>query len=391
MTLVLAAAVVALLCAARLAGAELVPPTVTDPPFPGPTHEAEFHWWDVFTSRAAAYLVPAANKADNILDDARKGAAQAGDHLTRGAAQYGDRVADEAGNLAHRAKQDARYATKRVWQAGMAAQEEVDAQGKKAAHKAETTADSLNQYGQGFLHRIYATTRGAGSSLRADLKAGLEKLGNMVGTLGHGASPSWPETVFEGTKDPVFSKYIHDLGHASEQATAQLRSKLDVHTEILEKMIRSHLSGQLPLAGCYAPLLTLILLYLASTVWCRKAELRRRLQLQLNGTSSQGSGRSSAVQQEYMLALDKITGSCAYLMLVPVAITLLVIMELGGMAGWLISSSYTCLIAGTVAAAQPALLASLWPRDDAANIGQRLAIGTTVIAAVCCLAHSTFG
>ncbi|KAJ1761835.1 hypothetical protein LPJ69_002947, partial [Coemansia sp. RSA 1752] len=43
---------------AQLVCGELVPPTVTEVPHPLGVQEHEYHWWDVFTSRAAEYLGP---------------------------------------------------------------------------------------------------------------------------------------------------------------------------------------------------------------------------------------------------------------------------------------------------------------------------------------------
>ncbi|KAJ2790556.1 hypothetical protein H4R20_006995, partial [Coemansia guatemalensis] len=365
----------------------------------------EYHWWDVLTSRASGYLAPRDDRVDSMLDRAQRSASKAGSYVTDNAADLGKQAADSAKGMTQDAKKDARWfsgqarnAAKHVKQAANSAHEEVNAQGKRAAQNAEDTLDEIYHQEKGLLHRIYgscvnqarsaaAATRGAGSQLRTDLRSGLVKLGDMVGALGQGASPSWPEAVFDGTRDPMFSKYISELGQVSKQANAQIRSKLDTHSAILEKIVRSHLSTQLPLAGCYAPVLALLLIYLVNNVWARKTELRNRIQQQ-RSTAASGSNSSSssseisqANQQECALASDTIATSCAYLIVVPMSIVLLVIMEISGMAGWLITSSYTCLIAGTVAAMQPSFLVNVFDTNDIANIGQRLAVGITTITA----------
>ncbi|KAJ2617803.1 hypothetical protein H4S08_000183 [Coemansia sp. RSA 1365] len=394
--------------------AEIVPPTVTEIPNPVAVGEHEYHWWDVLTSRASGYLAPNADNVDNMIDRAQRSASKAGEYITDNAANLGKEAADNAKGMTHDAKREAgwfsgqaRHAARQVKQAANYAQEEVNAQGRKAAQNAEDTLDEIYRQEKGLLHRIYdrfvsqirnaaATTRGAGGQLRKELRSGLVKLGDMVGALGQSASPLWPEAVFDGTRDPIFSKYISELGQVSKQANAQIRSKLDTHSEILENIVRSHLSSQLPLASCYAPVLALLLIYLVNSVLTRKAELRNRIQLQRIAAASGRNNSSNNVilqanQQECALASDTIATSCAYLIVVPMTIVLLVIMETSGMAGWLITSSYTCLIAGTVAAMKPSFLVNVFDSNDIENIGQRLAIGITTITAVSCLLHSAFG
>ncbi|PIA14474.1 hypothetical protein COEREDRAFT_82745 [Coemansia reversa NRRL 1564] len=396
--------------------AEIVPPTVTEIPNPVAVGEHEYHWWDVLTSRASGYLAPNADKVDNMIDRAQRSASKAGGHITDNAANLGKEAADNVKGMTQDAKREAgwfggqaRHAAKQVKQAANYAQEEVNAQGRRAAQNAEDTLDEIYRQEKGLLHRIYdrfvnqarnvaAATRGAGGQLRTELRSGLVKLGDMVGALGHSASPLWPEAVFDGTRDPIFSKYISELGQVSKQANAQIRSKLDTHSEILENIVRSHLSSQLPLASCYAPVLALLLIYLVNSLLTRKADLRNRIQLQRiaaasgrNNNSNSNSAILQANQQECALASDTIATSCAYLIVVPMTIVLLVIMETSGMAGWLITSSYTCLIAGTVAAMKPSFLVNVFDSNDIENIGQRLAIGITTITAVSCLLHSAFG
>ncbi|KAJ2851705.1 hypothetical protein IWW36_000850 [Coemansia brasiliensis] len=480
---------VVLLCAVQVVLAEIVPPTVTEIPNPlGPT-EHEYHWWDVFTNRAAEFLGPKVDEAEQLADQAQRSAVKAGDFITSNAAEFGERITDNAGNMAHEAKervgmfgrkvqkqgervgeqaaetardvaqqgkeqagifgkwvkregaklgdqaasnaQQARdkaaanaqqakdKAAANVQQAkeqagmfghrvkregenvadrvkGMASHEYVDAQGRKFMHNAK---DATEQFNQGFLHNLYsriigqaqntaAATRGASSHLRHELKCGLERLGDMLGTIGHeGASPSWPEAVFEGTKDPMFSKYINELGQVSKQVNARIQSQLDVHSSILEKMALAHLSAQVPLASIYVPVLAMLLIILANQIWTRKRQLHQLAQLQARVAASANGNRTRVIEH----GNDVDSTASMYLTLLPLAILLLVVMELSGMAGWLLTSCYTCLVAGTVAATQPSFLTNVWSSDDIHNVGQRLAIGVTTLAAGCCFIHAIFG
>ncbi|KAJ2356353.1 hypothetical protein GGF43_002124 [Coemansia sp. RSA 2618] len=439
-------AAVALFCLTRLVCAELVPPTVTEVPNPLNVQEHEYHWWDVFTSHAAEYLGPKLDTAEQMADRAQHDAAKAGKHVTSKASKLGEKAADSAEDLAESAKhhvglfghkvkregekvadsaedlaqnakdraeqlgrnakqegeklgERARQAAENARQAGMAAHKRVDAQGRRVMHNAERAMNDLDRRQQGVFRSIYdritdqvcnSGIRGAGSHLRAELKSGMEKLGDMLATIGQGASPSWPEAVFEGTKDPMFTTYIHELGHASKQANAQIQSTLDAHMLILEKMVHAHLSAQLPLASTYVPVLTLLLMYLVNSVWTRKNELRRRARLQAQASESD-EGYAQASQREYELVSDAVSTGYAYLVLIPMAVALLVVMELSGMATWLITSSYTCLIAGTLVAGQPSFLVNVWSSDDITLVGQRLAIGVTTMDAVFCFIHAVFG
>ncbi|KAJ2456021.1 hypothetical protein EV183_000364 [Coemansia sp. RSA 2336] len=499
---------VALLCALPSVWAEIVPPTVTEIPNPlGPT-EHEYHWWDVFTDRAAGFLVPKVDEAENLADQAKRSAAKAGGYVTSNAAEFGGRITDDAAHMAHQAKErvgifgrkiqrqgekageqavetardmaqqgkeqagifgrwvkregaklgdqaasnaqqaknrvaeNAQYAKDRVAenaqyakdraaenaqyakdraaensqyakeQAGMlghrvkregeraksAASHEyeyVNAQGRKIMRNVQ---DTVEQTDQGVLHNLYrriigqaqstaAATRGASSHLRHELKCKLERLGDMLGAIGHdGASPSWPEAVFEGTRDPMFSKYVNELGQVSKQANARIQSQLDVHSSILQKMALAHLSAQVPLASVYVPILTMLLIILANQLWNRKRQLHQLTQLQARVAATANDNRTRVIEP-----VDVDSTASMYLTLLPLAILLLVVMELSGMAGWLITSCYTCLVAGTVAASQPSFLTNVWSSDDIHNVGQRLAIGVTTLAAGCCFIHAVFG
>ncbi|KAJ2674913.1 hypothetical protein IWW42_001415 [Coemansia sp. RSA 1085] len=499
---------VALLCAAPVIWAEIVPPTVTEIPNPlGPT-EHEYHWWDVFTNRAAEFLGPKVDEAEYLADQAQRSAAKAGDYVTSNAAELGGRITDDAGHMAQQAKErvgmfgrkiqrqgekageqaaetardmaqqgkeqvgifgkwvkregaklgdqaaenaqyakdraaenaqyvkdraaeDAQHAKNRAAenarhaknkaaenvqyakdQAGIFGQrvkregeraksaasheyEHVDAQGRKIMQNAK---DAVKPTDQGVLHNLYrriigqaqntaAATRGAGSHLRHELKCKLERLGDMLGAIGHdGTSPSWPEAVFEGTKDPMFSKYVNELGQVSKQVNARIQSQLDVHSSILEKMALAHLSAQVPLASVYVPILTMLLIILANQLWTRKRQLHQLTQLQARVAATANDNRTRVIEP-----VDVDSTASMYLTLLPLAILLLVVMELSGMAGWLITSCYTCLVAGTVAASQPSFLTNVWSSDDIHNVGQRLAIGITTLAAGCCFIHAVFG
>ncbi|KAJ1728948.1 hypothetical protein LPJ61_003767 [Coemansia biformis] len=291
----------------------------------------EYHLWDVLTSRAAEYLAPVEEGASEALHKAQRGASLAVNYVRGGVADAGQHV--------HRA------------------------------------ADHI-----GLARGPAATHRSTGSQLRGELRAGLERLGDLVGAMGRGASPSWPEAVFEGTKDPAFAKYIHDLGHASQQAHTQVRSRLDDHAAILKRMIHVYQPLKLPLAGRYVPLLALLLATYARSILAHGAQRRP--------VAPRAGGRGAAHASQQAVGLSEVTASCAYLMLVPMAAVQLVVMELCGVAGWIVVASYSLLIAGAAAtAAQHSFLASI-VSSDIAGMARRVTVGTMVAAAACCLVNS---
>ncbi|KAJ2576279.1 hypothetical protein GGH19_002309 [Coemansia sp. RSA 1807] len=464
-------AVLVVFCLAQLVCGELVPPTVTEVPHPLGVQEHEYHWWDVFTSRAAEYLGPVVNDAEKIGDRAQRSAAKAGEYITSNAAEYGEQVKDNAENLAenaktrvglfghrvktegehlgrqvtdnaenlaehaktrvgffgHRVKNEAEHLGRQVTDnaedlaehakdragqfgrtvkkegrrlsdqaqhAGMAAHERINTQGQRVMRDAGINGGHRGVFGWiydrivGQAQSTAKATRGTGGNLRAELTGGMQRLGDMLGSIGQGASPSWPEAVFEGTKDPMFTSYIHELGQVSKQTNEYIQQRLDAHSELLEHMVGAHVSAQLPLASTYVPILALLLVYLINSVWSHKTTVRRRAHQQANGTDVTAA---RAARLEYELVSDAVSSAYAYLGFVPMATVLLVVMEQSGMAGWLIASSYTTLIAGTVAAGQPAFLVNVWSSDDIACIGQRLAIGITTVDAACCFIHAVFG
>ncbi|KAJ2361651.1 hypothetical protein IW150_007189, partial [Coemansia sp. RSA 2607] len=203
--------------------------------------------------------------------------------------------------------------------------------------------------------------------------------------------------VLNANRDSGFSDYIHDLGEASQKAHSQIKSNLDIHTDILEKIVKSHILSRLPFAGCYVPIIGLSLIYLVSGIWGCKAQLRHRMQQRANAAStsvatSVVSETTSAFQTEYIRLSDAITLSSTYLAIVPMTAVILVIMELNGMAGWLISGGYTCLLAASFAATQMSTIADLVPtnNDSVVSVGQRVIIGISTILSVCCLVNGLF-
>ncbi|KAJ2667432.1 hypothetical protein IW148_000127 [Coemansia sp. RSA 1199] len=426
-------------CLAQLVCSELVPPTVTEVPHPLGVQEHEYHWWDVFTSRAAEYLGPAVNNAEQIGDRAQRSAAKAGGYITSNAAEYGEQVKDNAENYVKHAKtraglfghqvknegehigrqvrdsaenmaehakdragqfgrtvkKEGRRLSDQAQHAGMAAHERIDTHGQRVMHNTGINGGQQRSVFGSIYDRIVGqaqntakATRGKGGNLRAELTGRMQRLGDMLGSIGQGASPSWPEAVFEGTKDPMFTSYIHELGQVSKQTNEYIQQRLDAHSEMLEHMVGAHVSAQLPLASTYVPILALLLVYLINSVWSHKTSVRRRAHQQANSTDVTAA---RAARLEYELVSDAVSSAYAYLGFVPMATVLLVVMEQSGMAGWLITSSYTSLIAGTVAAGQPAFLVNVWSSDDIACIGQRLAIGITTVDAACCFIHAVFG
>ncbi|KAJ1991839.1 hypothetical protein GGI25_003199 [Coemansia spiralis] len=423
----MAISVSVMLLPSGLANAELIPPnndgeiTVVIPL--AHATAPSYHWWDVLTSGASGFFAPKIDDANSAIDHAHDEAKAAGGYITSNAAQakddakekaeyvgtkvqerayrFGHKAQHEAANAQKQAKESAQNIGRNVKHKGQDAYRKLDKEGRGLAHEAQHKADSNLYYCDGYLsclfsrfkshiHQMVAATRGASGHLRADLKYGLEKLGNVLGSLNEGASPSWPEAVFDGSRDPAFSKYIHELGQASQSANDQIKTKLNIHSAMLASIARSHLSSYLTLSGCYIPVLALISLYAIAKSVCRNSELNRDTSSRSQGRG--GSGSKESESEHKVAASNAFAMSNTFLGVVPMAVILLVVMEFNGMAGWLIASSYTVLIAGTVAAAQPSLLNGvLSSTDGVASIGLRLAIGITTIAAASCLIHAFFG
>ncbi|KAJ1666359.1 hypothetical protein IW140_001088 [Coemansia sp. RSA 1813] len=405
---------------------ELIPATDSQITIEFPAEpEHSYHWWDVLTSGASEFFGPKVDDANSAFGEAEQKAYLAGKYATSNAAQLGKDVKEDAehvGNMAKQnagymgkkarndaahmtkqAKEQAQHAGKKIKQEGHNAYRKADSGGRKLAHDVQHAVDSKAQYSSGYLHGVFSrlsshiwgivsATRGASSHLHADIKAGLDKLGNMVGSMNEGASPSWPEAVFDGTRDHAFSKYIHELGHASQIANDQIRSKLDIHSAMLASMARSHLSSSLKLSGCYIPILVLISLYALASNWCRNARSHQRASAHGDQKSSSGSHNLQSLEQGDDRATNNaLAVANTSLAIISLASVLLAVMEFNGVAGWLVASCYTVLIAGTVAAAEPPFLAGVISSDNTAGVGLRLAIGVTAISAVSCLIHTFFG
>ncbi|KAJ2758027.1 hypothetical protein H4S06_002894 [Coemansia sp. BCRC 34490] len=409
----------------RPAMGELIPATDSQITIEfGAEPEHSYHWWDALTSGASGLFAPKIDDTYSALDEAQKKAYMAGEYVTDNAAQFGNEVKEnvkhagdraqrkaehygrkaqhDAAHLTKQAKENVQQAGNTMKQKGQNAYSKVDAEGRRVANEAEHVVDRNVQYGSGYLHGMFgkisrkiwsfiSTTRGASSHLNAELKSGLEKLGNMVGSLNDGGSPSWPEAVFEGTRDQSFSHYIHDLGRASQVANDQIRKKLDIHTEMLASMAKSHLSSRLRLSGCYIPILVLISLYTMARNCCRSARHNQRTATEGDRKRSSGNhGPQSLEQGGVGAGVDALATTSANLGVLSLASVLLAVMEFNGVAGWLVASCYTALVAGIVAAAEPSFLAGVISSDNTAGAGLRLAIGVTAVSAVSCLIHTFF-
>ncbi|KAJ2868712.1 hypothetical protein GGI22_000701 [Coemansia erecta] len=354
--------------------------------------EHSYHWWDVFTSGASGLFAPKVDDASSAFDEAGKyvtsNAAQLEKDVKEGAGYFGRKARQDAAQVTKQVKEQAQHSGKKIKQEGQNAYRKADTKGRELAHEMQHGVfDRLASHIWSFV----SATRGAGGHLRADMKAGLEKLGDMVGSMNEGASPSWPEAVFDGTRDQAFSKYIHELGHASQIANDQIRTKLDIHSAMLASMARSHLSSSLKLSGCYIPILVLISLYALASNWCRNARPHQRPAVQGDRKSASGRHSLQSLEQgDDSAGTNALVAANTALAVISLASVLLAVMEFNGVAGWLVASCYTVLIAGTVAAAEPSFLIGMISSDSTAGVGLRLAVGATAISAVCCLIHTFF-
>ncbi|KAJ2690766.1 hypothetical protein H4R19_006414, partial [Coemansia spiralis] len=216
-----------------------------------------------------------------------------------------------------------------------------------------------------------------GSQPVVEPRTRMARLGDLVGALGRGVSPSWPEAVFESTRDPAFTKYIHELGHASKQAHSQIRSKLDAHSQILQEVVHAHQSVQLPLASRFVPLLALL-------VACAASGIRTRMP-QRGPPASPRSGRGAARVVKQAVDLSEAMTSCVHLALIPMAVVQLAVMELSGCEGWILVAGYcTLLAATTAAAAQHSMLACVVGTDNVARLARAATVGTMVVAGAYC-------
>ncbi|KAJ1648411.1 hypothetical protein J3B02_001099 [Coemansia erecta] len=337
------------------------------------------------------------NRAENaIKEDGQsiKGKAQ------KKANNWGRDIKDDAERAKDRAQDDVHYVTKRIKHAGDDFYDKIYVESDRMTNEARHAAQQANLKSQemssgirGYISRklngAASFIRGSGMQLRSDLGSSMNRLRDSVSSGLENATPSWPEKVFDSNRDPLVADYIHKLNQAAQQANSQVSSKLDMQSDIIEKIATRHLYSQLPLAGCYVPFVLLVVVFLVGRIWSYKAQLRRRV---VQATSAAGSSAETtlAFQQEYFRISDAITTSCTYLVIIPMTTLILVIMELNGMANWLIGSCYTCLLAGSFAATQMSTLADLSPRsgNDVVAVGQRVTLGITVVIAVCCFINS---
>ncbi|KAJ2778628.1 hypothetical protein GGI15_004128 [Coemansia interrupta] len=409
----------------------------------------EYHWWDVVTERAQHIFAPKIERANKMFSQGREIAAESGDYVTSNVAEYGQQIKDSVDQAGQDAKNKAyelgQQARDSVDDMGQKVKDKADYWGKRAQHNAEHAKnkvqddvhkaarhvkdtgedfyDRLNYEGNRVAHEaecgarragrkcsgviccirrfvshklesFASFTRGSGSQMRSDLQKSMDRLREYVVSGAENATPTWPDKVLHANRDSGFSDYIHDLGEASQKAHSQIKSNLDIHTDILDKIVRSHILMRLPFAGCYVPIVGLSLIYLISGIWGCKAQLRHRIQQRANAASTAISTSgvaetTSAFQNEYIRLSDAITLSSTFISIVPMTTVILVIMELNGMAGWLISGGYTCLLAASFAATQMSTIADLVPssNDSVVSVGQRVIIGISTILSVCCLVN----
>ncbi|KAJ1826018.1 hypothetical protein LPJ56_002396, partial [Coemansia sp. RSA 2599] len=337
------------------------------------------------------------NRAGNAVAEDAQGLKN---RAQKQANNWGRHIKDSAERAKDRAQDDAHYVTKRLKHAGDDFYDKIYAEGDKTANEVKHAAHRANRerrevvggihgYISSKLDAIASFIRGSGAQLRQDLGASMNRLRDAVSSGFESATPSWPEKVLDANRDPFVADYVHRLGQAAQQANSQVSSRLDIHSDILEKIANKHMTIQLPFSGCYVPLVAFVVMYLVGRVWCCKAQLRRRV-LQAASAAGASAETTLAFQQECVKISDAIATSCTYLAILPLTTVVLVIMELNGMASWLIIGSYTCLIAGSLAATQMSTLADLSPRNsnDVVAVGQRVMLGITVIIAVCCFVNS---
>ncbi|KAJ1952529.1 hypothetical protein GGI12_006219 [Dipsacomyces acuminosporus] len=238
------------------------------------------------------------------------------------------------------------------------------------------------------MQRMAELTQDAASAAsKRSIDASMQRLHEAIAKAGDSA-PRWPAASPDvSNDDQAVARYISELNQAVQYAHSQLFGQIELCSEAVGSIGRSRSTIQLPLAGGFGPMIATLLIYLICDVWRRKAELRRRERMRAAADKA-GAVASGAFQQECSLVSDVITTSCAYLAVLPITTILLMIMEINGAAGWLISSSYICLLCATLIAAQPSFLASIWSRQDLVDVGQRLAVGIMTIASFCCAIHA---
>ncbi|KAJ2902824.1 hypothetical protein GGI21_004507, partial [Coemansia aciculifera] len=390
--------------------------------------EHAYHWWDVFTSNAVGLVKSKSDDTNYALSHAQHDAVEAGKHVTSKAeyiaqdmsrkiqqnaadakqqaqdnVEYiGIRVQEEAEKLGQTAMQeaadmkqktedDAKHAAKRVKQVGQDA----------FAYGAKQATENVQTRGGGWLRRTYnrishqaealgSATRGAGNHLRSRLKAGLAKLHDLASTSGDSTSSEWPKTLFGDGSHEAIVQYAQHLSNAAQYANAQLKEKVEAQGAVLESIAGSYVFMRLPLAGLYGSLVALMLIYLVSNAWRHMSDESHKTHQRAEAAAASAE-TTCTLQQENTLTSEAMVTASMHLTVVPMVVMLLIIMELNGSPSWLLIVSYTSLLAGMLAAANPALLASIWDVDGMGNIEQRLAVGVTFIVAIGCLAQTVYG
>ncbi|KAJ2704755.1 hypothetical protein FB645_003036 [Coemansia sp. IMI 203386] len=316
--------------------------------------------------------------------------------------KLGHRIKADVDRVKEKAQGDVHYATKRLKNAGEDFYDKMYSEGGKVASEAKDAAQQANRKSQevvggtnSYIHskmsKLLSSVCGSGAQLRSELGASMNKLRDLLSLGFENATPTWPEKVLDANRDPIVADYVHKLNQAAQQANSQVASKLDIHTDILEKIATTHMSSQLPIAGCYVPFVVAAMIYFVSKIWCYKKQLGRMV-LQTASAAGSSAETTLAFQQEYIRTSDVITTSCTYLVIVPLATIMLVIMELNGMGNRLIAISYTLLLAGSVPATQMSTLADFTPRVAGSVVaaGQSTMLVITTIIAVCCFVNSVF-
>ncbi|KAJ2741828.1 hypothetical protein GGI20_004923 [Coemansia sp. BCRC 34301] len=398
--------------------------------------EHAYRWWDVFASNAASLVKSKVNDANSMLGHAQSDAAKAGKQVTSnaeylglcaqkntqdashniwrdavnakqqaqdnveyvgmraqdGAEKLGQMAKQEAVDAKQQAEEGARHAPKRIKQVSQAAYSKASTEGKRMAQGIEQAAGGDRNQAR-WLHNVLSrvscqaealgsATRGADNQLRSRLKVGLYKLRDLAGTSVESMTSEWPEEPFASGSSEAIARYAQQLSSASQHANAQLKAQVEAQGAVLESIASSYVFMRLPLAGFYGSLVALMLIYLVGEVWRNKDDMSHKMRQRAEAAN---------IGVETMDACEGMVATSIRLAIVPMVVVLLIVMELNGSPGWLVIASYTCLLASMLAAANPALLASIWDADGMGNIEQRLAAGITVIAAVSCLAQTVYG
>ncbi|KAJ2492059.1 hypothetical protein IWW37_001773 [Coemansia sp. RSA 2050] len=360
-----------------------------------------YHWWDAFANNAAGLVNFKAGDTSSLLRHKQHGMVESDKHITSDAAERAGKLSHVAkqgvGGIKQQAGKDARQAAKRVKHVGQMVHTGVPANEGRLALSVESTNNVIRNrgkwlrsvYGQltGHIEALGSATRGASSQLRSKLRMGLSKLNDLAST---DVVSTWLESMVAGSDKEVIMQYIQDLYQVSQQAHAQLEAKLEAQGAVLKSIADSYMHKQLPVAGLYGPLTAFMLVYLVSTIWSHRADMSHRIR-QLTEAATADAGTTRLLQQEGVSAMEAIVAMSVHLAIVPTVTALLVVMELNGSPGWLVISSYTCLFASMLVAANPALLAGIWPGDDMGNAEHRLATGIAMFVAVSCFAQTVHG